>query len=118
MEVEKGSTPPVDVYILDKNRRKIQVGDILKVYHYRAALRRRHCYLYRQVIDCEKWTTDHKKSAYAFRISHLDLRNPDGGYWEILNNAYRTDIEIVAGLSLTPDGQLQNFYERPKINAE
>jgi len=114
MTKEINAIPPDNVYLLDKNRHKIEVGDILKLYHFRSAIRRRKVYMYKQVVDCERWPS----GDYYFRISHLSLKDPKGGYYERLNNDIYVGCEIVEGYTYVPPYGQISHYERPKINAE
>ena len=74
--------------VYDKNGRPIMPGDTLKIYHYRAALRREHRYMYKYVIGY-----DHNLS--AIEVSHLiPFRE---SYWIMLDGKTHRDIEIVQG---------------------
>lgn len=64
-----------DLY--DKFGRKIIVGDVLKVYHFTAALRRKRHYMYKQVVDRRRLP----KGLEVLVINHLDLN--DSHYLEV-----------------------------------
>lgn len=90
----------------DKNRIPIEVGDILKVYHFTAALRRDRQYIYKQVvglIQLGKNKTDY------FEVSHLDL-NESGEYWIGLDEGVLKDYEVVQGIDKYP----MHFKDRDK----
>lgn len=80
----------------DKNRRPIRVGDILKVYHFTGARRKKH-FMYKQVIGIKTLGGhgDTPKSQY-FVVSHLNLLD-DGIYHLRLNSGMLKDYEIVQG---------------------
>jgi hypothetical protein len=77
----------------DKDGRRIEPGDVLKVFHYVGARRKRH-YMYKQALRYERG---------RLVISHLN-RVDDGEPWEIGKNFYTVleseclnDHEIVQG---------------------
>ena len=80
---------PEMVALYDKNGRQIAIGDVLKVYHYTAALRRKRRYMYKQAMRVREWESGFR----AVFFSHLDLT--DGGYFEALDGRKLTDYEIV-----------------------
>lgn len=93
--------------LLDKNGREIMVGDLLKVYHFTGARKKRH-YMYKQVIGID---TLGKTPARYLRISHLNLDESRNGYYhEVLDNRLLEDYEIIQGYV---NGAC--FDERPKI---
>lgn len=98
---------PCSGFLLDKHGREILVGDVLKVLHFVAAVRREKCYMYKHVIDREMLGTT--KPVPALKISHLNLK--EGGYYrELLNGRQLEDYEIVQGYG--EDGVC--FKDRPK----
>ena len=78
-------------FLLDKNGREILVGDILKVFHYTAAVRREKCYMYKQVLERK----GSKHYCDYFIISHLDLTG--GTYQEHIDGRQILEYEIVQG---------------------
>lgn len=88
----------------DKNGREIKVGDVLKVYHFTGARRKRH-YMYKQVI-CERplgGLGGSEKTPY-FVVSHLDLS--DETYYLGKHEGLQNGYEIIQGLD--------DIFERPK----
>lgn len=81
--------------LFDKTGREIMVGDVLKVFHYVAALRRKRCYMYKQVT---KTKTLGKSGQPYFVLSHLNMKDPegkDGGYYQAIDGRTLADYEIV-----------------------
>lgn len=88
----------------DKNGRPIKVGDVLKVFHFIGARRKRH-YMYKHVVG----TRPSKDGGEFLVISHLNLKPLDGrdaGYWIFQEGHTDRDIEIV-------QGAYDDFEERP-----
>ena len=81
----------------DKHGRKIMIGDVLKVYHFTAALRRKKFYMYKQVVGFKMLggRGGEPKHKY-FDVSHLNL-DRDRGYNLGLNEGVLPDYEIVQG---------------------
>lgn len=77
--------------IYDKTGRAIAVGDVLKVFHFTAALRRKKHYMYKQVVE---------KTAIGgdpyFKIDHLDLSGAT--YLRAANGEHLPHYEIIQGL--------------------
>lgn len=93
--------------LYDKNRRPILPLDVLKIYHFTAAVRREKMYMYKRVNCIEKLGNS---VAMYLKIEHLSDRN--GGYYhEIADDSVREDIEIVQGYG--PDGE-QDFRDRKR----
>lgn len=78
--------------IYDKTGRAIAVGDILKVYHFTAALRRKKHYMYKQVVANDNF----RDGTPVLRINHLDLT--DDGYTLICDGSRLSDHEIVQSI--------------------
>ncbi len=92
----------------DKNRRPIRVGDVLKVFHFTAALRRKKHYMYKQVI-CERPLGGHggsEKVPYLV-VSHLGL--DDETYYLGKDEGLQSDYEIIQNPKC-------DFEDRPKVN--
>jgi hypothetical protein len=80
--------------IYDKTGREIMVGDVLKVFHYTAALRRKRCYMYKQVLEQVELG---KRAAPYFKIGHLTF-DPLEYYYQLLDDRTLADYEIVQGI--------------------
>lgn len=84
----------------DKHGRQIERGDVLKVYHFTGARRKRH-YMYKQVMGTR---TLGSGAEYAV-LDHLDL---DGkNYLECCDGRSLPDYEIVQSIDA-------KFEERPR----
>lgn len=93
--------------LFDKNGREIMVGDVLKVYHFTGARKKRH-YMYKQVIGIDMFG---KTPPIYLRISHLNLDESHNGYYhEAMDNRLLEDYEIIQGFV---NGVC--FDARPKI---
>ena len=76
--------------LYDKNGYPIRPGDVLKVFHFVAALRREKIYMYKLVY--EKFQINNKS---YYRINHLT----NSGHYDILiNDQIMNDYEIVQGV--------------------
>lgn len=81
------------LFILDKKGRKIELGDILKIYHFTGARRKKY-FMYKQVIsEVSRFSND--KS--FFLISNLALR--DSSYHLEKDNSLHNEIEIVQSIT-------------------
>lgn len=87
----------------DKNNRPIRVGDVLKVFHFTGARRKKH-FMYKQVVRTQ-WLGGYggtPKTLYFF-ISHLNLKaasvEEDGGYWLGVSEGRLSEYEIVQSLN-------------------
>lgn len=83
----------------DKNLIPIRVGDVLKVFHFTDARRKKH-FMYKQVLRTQ-WLGGYgnvPKVLYFF-VSHLNLKDPsvndDGGYWLGMHEGRLSDYEVV-----------------------
>ena len=103
----------MEVETCDKHRRPMRVGDVLKVYHYTAHLRRKKHYMYKQITRTQ-WLGGYggKPKVLYFFVSHLGLRpesvNGDGGYWLGMHEGMMADYEIV-------QCPTADFEDRPKV---
>jgi hypothetical protein len=79
--------------LYDQNRRQIAVGDVLKVFHFTGARRKRH-FMYKQVLAEVTLGAD---GARYFAVSHLTL-GADEPYHEYLDGRVMAEVEIVQGL--------------------
>ena len=102
----------MDVETCDKNLRPIRVGDVLKVFHFIGARRKKH-FMYKQVVRTQ-WLGGYggKPKTLYFFVSHLNLKKPSvsdaGGYWIGTHDGVLTDYEIVQGSN-------DEFEEREKV---
>jgi hypothetical protein len=87
--------------LYDKTGREIMVGDVLKVYHFTAALRRKKHFMYKQVVGQRKF----RDGTDVLDVSHLDL-TPDV-YCEVCDGRTLHDYEIIQ----SPDCK---FEDRPR----
>jgi hypothetical protein len=96
----------MEAALYDKKRRPIHVGDVLKVYHYTAAVRRKRCYMYKQAL-----AVDHgfRTRAPYMRFGHLDFNDSD--YPEIMDGRVLADYEIVQSIDA-------KFEDRPRLTVE
>lgn len=96
----------------DKNQRPIRVGDVLKVFHFVGARRKKH-FMYKQVVRTQ-WLGGYgnKPKVLYFFVSHLNLKENsvqgDGGYWLSMHEGMLPDYEIVQGSS-------DDFEDREKV---
>ena len=91
----------------DKHGREIQVGDLLKVYHFTGRRRKRY-FMYKQVVGT-KWLGGYgnKPKRQYFSVSHLSLGR-DRNYYIGLDQGVLSDYEIIQGLD--------DIEERPKAH--
>lgn len=87
--------------LFDKSGREIIVGDVLKVYHFTAALRRKKHYMYKQVTG----TRAFRDGTVVLDVSHLDLTADT--YPLICDGSTLLDYEIVQDVAA-------KLYERPR----
>lgn len=78
----------------DKHGREFRVGDVLKVYHFTAAVRREKRYIYKQITGTRKLG---KIPTEYFDVSHLNLCTDDN-YTIGMNEGVLDNYEIVQGL--------------------
>jgi len=88
--------------LVDKHGRPIRVGDILKVFHFIGARRKRY-FMYKQVVDVMRLGSPPKS---YLKISHLSM-DPNEYYTERLDGRHLSDVEIIQ----SPDA---NFESRPR----
>ncbi|MFN3321312.1 MAG: hypothetical protein ACK43M_21430 [Allorhizobium sp.] len=87
--------------IFDKNGREVMVGDVLKVYHFTAALRRKKHYMYKQVMIADKF----RDGTDILRVGHLDLT--DDFYTLICDGKHLPDHEVIQSIKC-------DHHERPR----
>lgn len=81
----------------DRTGRTIMVGDVLKVFHFTGARRKRH-FMFKQVVGVRTWPSGFT----AFLVSHLNMKDPagpDGGYYLGHDGKVLEDTEIVQGMA-------------------
>lgn len=91
--------------LYDKTGREIMVGDVLKVYHFTAALRRKKHFMYKQVTGTRKF----RDGTDVLDVSHLDLTADT--YPLICDGGTLRDYEIVQ----SPDCKHE---DRPRIASD
>lgn len=74
--------------LYDKRGIPIERGDVLKVYHFTAALRRKRHYMYKHALGYEQL-----RSCVVMRFSHLDMSSET--YFELSDGRVMADYEIV-----------------------
>jgi hypothetical protein len=91
----------------DKKGIPIEVGDVLKFYHFTAALRRKRHYMYKLVIGTEflGGFNGSEKTEY-FCVSHLELPI-EKGFNIGFNEGVLSDYEIVQCTSGMPEDRLK-----------
>lgn len=90
--------------LYDKTGREIMRGDIVKVFHFVAALRRKKHYMYKQCLGVEQ-----KGTTFWMRFSHLDLN--EDGYWQQVDGSILDDYEIVQSIDA-------KFEDRPRFRVD
>ena len=84
------------VELFDKHKRKIEPGNVLKVFHFVGARRKRH-YLYKQAVEYRS----HPNAAHGYlKISHLS--NPGGALPDKIGDTYYLEAA---------DGRVLSDYE-------
>lgn len=92
--------------LFDKRGIPIEVGDVVKVYHFTAALRRKKNYMYKQCVEVGMWEAkEHAPEYHWLKFSHLDMS--DDYYHEERNNMIRTDFEIVQSVKCDHEERLR-----------
>lgn len=94
----------------DKNLRPIRVGDVLKVFHFTGARRKRH-FMYKQVTRTE-WLGGYgnRPKVLYFFVSHLSLkpeRCGEGGYWLGMHEGRLGDYEIVQSIKCDHEDRIR-----------
>lgn len=92
--------------LYDKQGIPIHVGDVVKVYHFTAALRRKKHYMYKQCIETGMWGQKENSPEYHWlKFSHLDMS--DDYYYEERANKIRTDFEIVQSIECDHENRVR-----------
>jgi hypothetical protein len=109
--MSEDNAPDVAAAVYDKTGREILVGDVLKVFHFTEARRKRH-FMYKQVVD--RIAIGRSRKANYLFVSHLAMKErgqKDDGYYLPLNGLVLADYEIVQGLEA-------NWHDgRPRVSA-
>ncbi|HKF95121.1 MAG TPA: hypothetical protein VKB96_11095 [Gammaproteobacteria bacterium] len=90
--------------LYDKHGREIMIGDIIKVFHFIGARRKRH-YMYKQVIREGVFSDE----APYFILSHLSM-NDSEYYHESKDGRLLSHYEIVQSIDAA-------FEDRPRVRA-
>ncbi|MBX4911420.1 hypothetical protein HJA82_29340 [Rhizobium bangladeshense] len=90
--------------LYDEHHREIKVGDIVKVFHFVGARRKRH-FMYKQVIEHRKSSTS---DTVYMKFSHLTLKPDEAYYLMHCDDSLLRGYEIVQGLEA-------NWEDRPKL---
>lgn len=88
--------------VYDATGREIMIGDVVKVYHFTAALRRKRHYMYKQVTGERTWENGYT----CLFLSHLSMKEDDG-YYLAKDGRCLADYEIVQSIDA-------HFDERPR----
>jgi len=88
--------------VYDKTGREIMIGDVVKIFHYTAALRRRKVYMYKQVLRERVWPSGYT----CLYFSHLDMKDDSGFYVE-------KDSKVHAGYEIVQSIDAM-FEDRPR----
>lgn len=97
----------------DKNMRPLRVGDVLKVYHFTGARRKKH-YMYKQIVGTRMLGgLDGRPKVEYFDVSHLNM-GEDENYTIGMDEGVLSDYEIVQGVDVYPD----NWRDREKVKME
>lgn len=96
----------------DQNGIPFALGDVVKVFHFVGARRKRH-YMYKQVVGERVWPSGYR----CWLFSHLNLKpaeGPDGGFYVARDGRHHRDYEIVQCCSAYP----AHFTTRPRDSDE
>lgn len=102
--IREDRAPVPGAVVRDKNGRQIVAGDILKVYHFTAALRRKKHYMFKQAMGVVYLGKRAPEPFMAF--SHLDFT--ETRYYELCDGKRLTHYEIVQSIDC-------KFDERPRV---
>ena len=86
----------------DKHGREIMIGDVVKIYHFTAALRRKRHYMFKHVTGERVWPSGWT----CLFLSHLTLKDDDG-FYVAKDGKHYPDYEIVQSADA-------KFDERPR----
>lgn len=87
--------------LYDKHGREIMIGDVLKVFHFTAALRRKKHFMYKHVVGFRVF----RDGSTGINVSHLDLK--DDCYVIVCDGSHLSDHEIVQSIDC-------RFDQRPR----
>jgi hypothetical protein len=90
--------------VYDKHGREIKHGDLMKTYHFRAALRRQHQYLYHVARYCPEHD---RMQGIPFHELAGDGLEAGGRFWLVGEQRWDTEVIACAGAEFLP--------ERPKV---
>jgi hypothetical protein len=89
--------------LYDRTGREIMRGDIVKVYHFTAAVRRKRHFMYKQALGVVM--LGNGDPCPYMKFSHLDMS--EDSYHEFCDGRVLKDYEIVQGTDA-------DFYDRPR----
>ena len=92
----------------DKHGVPFAIGDVVKVFHFTGARRKRH-YMYKQVVGKRTWPNGYR----CWLFSHLNMKPADGaegGFYISRDGSHFDDYEIVQCCSKYPE----HFSTRPR----
>lgn len=88
----------------DIHGREVQPGDLIRIYHFTAANRRRRVYMHKLIREVDGFLR-------AFDTTHIALQREKPHSCDLRG----IEFEIIDGPSnRSPDGQLMCWWERPK----
>lgn len=96
----------------DKNMRPFRVGDVLKLYHFTGARKKKY-YMYKQIVGTRWLGGVLGPEVEYFDVSHLNM-GQDGNYTIGMNLGVLHDYEIVQGLDVYPD----HWEDREKVKPD
>jgi hypothetical protein len=100
----RGLIERVEPSVYDKTGRPIKVGDVVKVYHFTAALRRKKHFMYKQAVAVRVLP---KSGSCVMDFTHLNMT--DETYHEWADGRVLPDYEIVQSVGNDP------FEDRPRV---
>ena len=97
----------------DIHGREIKAGDLLKIYHYTAARRRRKIYVYRLVCRVNKKKQIDKNGSELYIVAVADIYHSGS-----LNKAYKVPLSFVKECEIIDGGTVHDgdlFWERKRV---
>lgn len=100
----------------DINGRPVRPGDLIRIYHYRDYRTCRHCYMHKLVVLVDDDLEVSPTGEYLYAVDILDVWRKNS-----LDDAHKhkmeagDEFEIIDGMSRRVDGNLQTWYERPRV---
>ena len=78
--------------IYDKKNRKVEAGDLIKIFHFTGARRKKH-YMYKHVLEVKEIQGNH-----YLVMSHLNLKGES--FLFMLDDSVQVDWEILQGANI------------------